>query len=43
MQLKNVKGIPVKEQLMDRMGAIELATNQFRMTQTRDKLKKRNL
>lgn len=32
------KGIPEKEQLMDRMGATELAANQFRMTQTRDKL-----
>ncbi|OAI21938.1 DNA damage-inducible protein D, partial [Methylomonas koyamae] len=36
--IKNKKGIPAKEQLMDRMNATELAANQFRMTQTRDKL-----
>ncbi|MDP2787470.1 MAG: DNA damage-inducible protein D [Pseudomonadota bacterium] len=36
--IKARKGIPAKEQLMDRMNAIELAANQFRMTQTRDKL-----
>lgn len=32
------KKIPDKHQLMDRMNATELAANQFRMTQTRDKL-----
>jgi len=32
------KGVPEKENLMDRMNATELAANQFRMTQTRDKL-----
>jgi hypothetical protein len=32
------KGIAKKENLMDRMDATELAANQFRMTQTRDKL-----
>jgi DNA-damage-inducible protein D len=32
------KKIPEKHQLMDRMNATELAANQFRMTQTRDKL-----
>jgi DNA-damage-inducible protein D len=36
--IKNRKAIPAKEQLMDRMGTTELAANQFRMTQTRDKL-----
>ena len=36
--IKVRKGVPAKEQLMDRMNATELAANQFRMTQTRDKL-----
>jgi DNA-damage-inducible protein D len=36
--IKSRKGIPGKENLMDRMNATELAANQFRMTQTRDKL-----
>lgn len=36
--IKAKKRIPAKEQLMDRMNATELAANQFRMTQTRDKL-----
>lgn len=36
--IKARKGIAAKEQLMDRMNATELAANQFRMTQTRDKL-----
>ena len=36
--IKARKGIPEKEQIMDRMNATELAANQFRMTQTRDKL-----
>lgn len=36
--IKTKKGIPAKENLMDRMNATELAANQFRMTQTRDKL-----
>jgi DNA-damage-inducible protein D len=36
--IKHRKGIPEKENLMDRMNATELAANQFRMTQTRDKL-----
>lgn len=38
--IKAKKGIPDKENLMDRMNATELAANQFRMTQTRDKLKR---
>jgi len=37
-QIKTRKGVPAKEQLMDRMNATELAATQFRMTQTRDKL-----
>lgn len=36
--IKVRKGIAAKENLMDRMNATELAANQFRMTQTRDKL-----
>ncbi len=36
--IKRYKGIPEKENLMDRMDTTELAANQFRMTQTRDKL-----
>jgi DNA-damage-inducible protein D len=36
--IKRRKGIAKKEQLMDRMDTTELAANQFRMTQTRDKL-----
>ena len=36
--IKARKGIPSKENLMDRMETTELAANQFRMTQARDKL-----
>jgi DNA-damage-inducible protein D len=36
--IKQRKGIPEKDNLLDRMNATELAANQFRMTQTRDKL-----
>lgn len=36
--IKKHKNIPEKENLMDRMDTTELAANQFRMTQTRDKL-----
>ena len=36
--IKKRKGIAKKENLMDRMDTTELAANQFRMTQTRDKL-----
>ncbi len=39
-EIKTRKGIPDKENLMDRMNATELAANQFRMTQTRDKLQR---
>lgn len=41
--IKNKKGIATKENLMDRMNATELAANQFRMTQTRDKLARENI
>lgn len=41
--IKDRKGIPEKEQLMDRMDSTELAANQFRMTQTRDKLAARRV
>lgn len=36
--IKSRKHIPAKDNLMGRMNATELAANQFRMTQTRDKL-----
>ncbi len=36
--IKARKGIPAKQQLMDHMNATERAANQFRITQTRDKL-----
>ena len=36
--IKQRKTIPDKDNLLDRMNATELAANQFRMTQTRDKL-----
>jgi DNA-damage-inducible protein D len=36
--IKSRKQIPKSEQLMDRMDTTELAANQFRMTQTREKL-----
>jgi len=36
--IKARKRVPEEEQLMDRMDTTELAANQFRMTQTRDKL-----
>lgn len=39
-QVKSRKRIPEKENLMDRMNATELAANQFRMTQTREKLRR---
>ncbi|PKL52481.1 MAG: DNA damage-inducible protein D, partial [Nitrospira bacterium HGW-Nitrospira-1] len=38
--IKKQKRISEKENLMDRMDTTELAANQFRMTQTRDKLAK---
>ncbi len=42
-QIKARKGIPAKEQLMDRMDTTELAANQFRMTQTREKLARESI
>lgn len=36
--IKQRKAVPDKDNLLDRMNATELAANQFRMTQTRDKL-----
>lgn len=36
--IKTTKGIDLRDGLMDRMNATELAANQFRMTQARDKL-----
>lgn len=41
--IKARKGINPREQLMDRMDRTELAANQFRMTQTREKLKRENI
>ncbi len=41
--IKARKGIPPKENLMDRMGTTELIANQFRMSQTREKLKRDNI
>lgn len=41
--IKARKGIAPKEQLMDRMDTTELAANLFRMTQTRDKLKRERI
>jgi len=41
--IKATKGIPAKDALMDRMNATELAANQFRMTQARDKLMRENV
>ena len=41
--IKRRKGIAPKENLLDRMDSTELAANQFRMTQTREKLKRENV
>jgi DNA-damage-inducible protein D len=41
--IKARKNIPPKDNLMDRMDRTELAANQFRMTQTQDKLKRDNV
>lgn len=41
--IKQRKAIPAKDNLLDRMNATELAANQFRMTQTRDKLARENI
>lgn len=41
--IKKLKGIDKRENLMDRMNTTELAANQFRMTQTREKLQKERI
>lgn len=41
--IKNRKGIDARDNLMDRMNSTELAANQFRMTQARDKLARENV
>jgi len=41
--IKKRKGIDKRENLMDRMNATELAANQFRMTQAREKLQKQSV
>jgi len=41
--IKKFKRIAPKENLMDRMNTTELAANQFRMTQAREKLQKENI
>lgn len=41
--IKLRKAIPENDSLLDRMNATELAANQFRMTQTRDKLARENV
>lgn len=41
--IKSRKGILPKENLMDRMDTTELIANQFRMSQTREKLKRENI
>jgi len=41
--IKAKKGIPQKEQLLDRIDTTELIANQFRMSQTREKLQRDNI
>lgn len=41
--IKHFKRIPPKDNLMDRMNTTELAANQFRMTQAREKLRQQNI
>ena len=41
--IKKFKGIDKRENLMDRMNTTELAANQFRMTQAREKLQKEKI
>lgn len=41
--IKSRKGIAPKENILDRMDTTELAANQFRMTQTRDKLERERI
>jgi DNA-damage-inducible protein D len=42
-EIKTRKRIAARENLLDRMGTTELAANQFRMTQTREKLAKEGI
>ncbi len=42
-QIKKKKNIPAKEQLMDRAGRTELAANEFRITQTEEKITRDNI
>ena len=42
-QIKTRKGVPRDENLMDRMDTTELAANQFRMTQAREKLARQRI
>jgi len=42
-RIREIKGIGSNEQLLDRAGATELAANNFRMTQTTDKLARENV
>ena len=39
-EIKKLKGIQAKDDLLDRMGNVELAANNFRATQTADKLRR---
>ncbi|MDO8953847.1 MAG: hypothetical protein Q7V63_03260 [Gammaproteobacteria bacterium] len=39
-EIKKRKGIPQKEDLFDRAGRVELAANEFRLTQTEEKIKR---
>jgi DNA-damage-inducible protein D len=42
-ELRKLKGIPEQDKLLDRMNSTELAANTFRMTQTREKLKREGI
>lgn len=42
-EIKKRKKIPAKQNILDRMGSVELGANIFRITQTEDKLKKGNV
>jgi DNA-damage-inducible protein D len=42
-RLREVKGLPKGDHLLDRMGKVELAANLFRVTQTDERIKNQNL
>ena len=42
-QIKSRKAIPPADNLLDRMDTVELAANEFRMTQARDKLQRQGI